>query len=119
MREAMIKCIILNGIPIVMEAFVSLAKQEKPEDQDHSFTRKDWKADEDNHQRGLSVLETLYGDDNDRIWASFGSHRDIREYPAFLPALMFEAYASCSLALDRHILWSVPGRSQHSRYHRI
>jgi hypothetical protein len=35
----MIKCIILNGIPIVMEAFVSLAKVEKAEDQDHSFTR--------------------------------------------------------------------------------
>jgi len=82
MREAMIKCIILNGIPIVMEAFVSLAKQEMPEDQDHSFTRKNWKADEGNHQRGLSVLETLYGDDNDRIWASFGSHKDIRECPA-------------------------------------
>ncbi|KAH6861012.1 hypothetical protein BKA58DRAFT_44462 [Alternaria rosae] len=77
MREAMIKCIILNGIPVVMEAFVSLAKQEKPEDQDHSFTRKDWKADEANHQRGLFVLETLYGEDNDRIWASFGSRKDI------------------------------------------
>ncbi|KAI4912750.1 hypothetical protein J4E90_006156 [Alternaria incomplexa] len=77
MREAMIKCIILNGIPVVMEAFVSLAKQEQPEDQDHSFTRKDWKADEANHKRGLEVLETLYGDENERIWASFGSHKDI------------------------------------------
>ncbi|CAM6001185.1 unnamed protein product [Sphagnum balticum] len=38
-REAMIKCIILNGIPIVMEAFAALAKVEKPEDQDKSFTR--------------------------------------------------------------------------------
>jgi hypothetical protein len=35
----MIKCIILNGIPVVMEAFMALAQVEKPEDQDHSFTR--------------------------------------------------------------------------------
>jgi hypothetical protein len=35
----MIKCIILNGIPVVMEAFMALALIEKPEDQDHSFTR--------------------------------------------------------------------------------
>jgi hypothetical protein len=38
-REAMIKCIILNGIPIVMEAFAALAKVEQPEDQEHTFTR--------------------------------------------------------------------------------
>lgn len=74
----MIKCIILNGIPSVMDAFVSLAKEEKPDDQDFTFTRKDWKADEANHKRGLSVLETLYRDDNAKIWASFGAHEDIR-----------------------------------------
>jgi hypothetical protein len=39
LREAMIKCIILNGIPIVMEAFTALAKVEQPDDQDHTFTR--------------------------------------------------------------------------------
>jgi hypothetical protein len=38
MREAMIKCIILNEIPIVMEAFAALAKVEAPEDQEKSFT---------------------------------------------------------------------------------
>jgi hypothetical protein len=97
MREAMIKCIILNGIPIVMDAFVSLAKQEKPEDQDHSFTRKDWKADEANHKRGLSVLEMLYRDDNDKIWESFGSHKDIRECLAILRCL--------SLGLTHQVAW--------------
>lgn len=39
LREAMIKCIILNGIPVFMEAFQSLASMEQPEDQDHSFTK--------------------------------------------------------------------------------
>ncbi|KAF2257360.1 hypothetical protein BU26DRAFT_527405 [Trematosphaeria pertusa] len=60
MREAMIKCIILNV-----------------RDQDHTFTRKNWKADEANHERGLAVLETLYRDDNAKIWASLGAHEDI------------------------------------------
>ncbi|MCJ1407307.1 hypothetical protein MMC19_001378 [Ptychographa xylographoides] len=77
MREAMIKCVILNGIPVVMEAFVSLTKVEKPEDQDHSFTREGWQADAINHERGLSVLIKLYRDENEKIWATFGSHKDI------------------------------------------
>jgi hypothetical protein len=42
MREAMIRCVILNSIPVVMEAFVSFTKVEKPEDQDHSFTKYVW-----------------------------------------------------------------------------
>ncbi|PGH16490.1 hypothetical protein AJ80_05175 [Polytolypa hystricis UAMH7299] len=32
MREAMIMCIILNGIPVVMEVFMALAQEEQPED---------------------------------------------------------------------------------------
>ncbi|KAH9206274.1 AhpD-like protein, partial [Leptodontidium sp. 2 PMI_412] len=77
MREAMIKCIILNGIPIVMEAFVSLAAVERPEDREHGFTRQGWQADEKNHKRGLDVLNILYRGENDRIWGTFGAHRDI------------------------------------------
>ena len=95
MREAMIKCIILNGIPVVMEAFQSLAKEERPVDQDHSFTRyapaplcfatsltqvsrQGWQADAANRERGMKVLELLYQDENEKIWATFGAHRDIR-----------------------------------------
>ncbi|KAI1278211.1 hypothetical protein F5Y07DRAFT_397767 [Xylaria sp. FL0933] len=36
MREAMVKCIILNGIPSVIEAFTAISEIERPEDQDHS-----------------------------------------------------------------------------------
>ncbi|KAK3371793.1 hypothetical protein B0T24DRAFT_706856 [Lasiosphaeria ovina] len=39
LREAMIKCIILSGIPKVMLAFHSLAAVEQEQDQDHSSTR--------------------------------------------------------------------------------
>ena len=39
LREAMVKCIILNGIPAVIEAVTAVAEQERPEDQDFSCTR--------------------------------------------------------------------------------
>lgn len=39
MREAMIKCIILTGIPSVIEALGAVAKLEKEEDKDYSFSR--------------------------------------------------------------------------------
>ena len=39
MREAMIKCIILTGIPSVIEALSAVAKLEREEDKDHSFSR--------------------------------------------------------------------------------
>ncbi|KAI3317960.1 hypothetical protein HD806DRAFT_540619 [Xylariaceae sp. AK1471] len=36
MREAMVKCIILNGMPAIIEAATAILEVEKPEDQDHS-----------------------------------------------------------------------------------
>ena len=39
MREAIIKCIILCGIPKAMEAIMSVAKVEREEDMDYTLTR--------------------------------------------------------------------------------
>ena len=39
MREAMVKCIILNGIAVVFEAILSIAGEEQEEDKDYSFSR--------------------------------------------------------------------------------
>jgi hypothetical protein len=39
MREAMVKCIILNGIPVVFEAVLAVAGQEQEQDKDYSFSR--------------------------------------------------------------------------------
>ena len=39
LREAMVKCIILNGIPTVIEAVTAVSEQERPEDQDLSCSR--------------------------------------------------------------------------------
>jgi hypothetical protein len=39
MREALVKCIIINGIPVVIEAITSISDVEKPEDRDYSCSR--------------------------------------------------------------------------------
>ena len=39
LREAMVKCIIINGIPVVIEAVKSISEVERPEDRDYSCSR--------------------------------------------------------------------------------
>ncbi len=39
MREVLVKCIIINGIPVVIEAITSISDVEKPEDRDYSCSR--------------------------------------------------------------------------------
>ena len=39
LREALVKCIILNGIPAIFEALIAVGKLEKDEDKDYTFTR--------------------------------------------------------------------------------
>jgi hypothetical protein len=38
-REALVRCCILNGVPTVMEATASIAAVEREEDRDYSFLR--------------------------------------------------------------------------------
>ena len=38
-REALVKCIIINGIPVVMTAVLSIAEREQEADKDYSRTR--------------------------------------------------------------------------------
>jgi hypothetical protein len=39
MRESLMKCVPLNGVPMVLEAIFAIAKVERPEDRDYSFSR--------------------------------------------------------------------------------
>jgi hypothetical protein len=39
MREALVKCIIINGIPVVIEVVTSISDVEKDEDRDYSCSR--------------------------------------------------------------------------------
>ena len=40
-REALVKCVPLNGVPLVLEGVFAIAKVERPEDRDYSFSRLD------------------------------------------------------------------------------
>lgn len=74
------KCIIINGIPVVFEAILSVAAREREEDKDYSFSRKGWQPDRANEERGLRVLRFLYQDDHAKIMDRFHAHADLREY---------------------------------------
>ncbi|WVN88931.1 uncharacterized protein L203_104146 [Cryptococcus depauperatus CBS 7841] len=77
LRETMIKCIILNGIPKVMLAFHSLAAVEQEQDQDHSFTRAGWTPDKGNHARAVRHLNAIYRGAQDTNHAACGAHADV------------------------------------------
>ncbi|KUJ15893.1 uncharacterized protein LY89DRAFT_587326, partial [Mollisia scopiformis] len=77
LREAMIKCIVLSGIPSVMEAIASVAAVEQDQDQDHSILRQHGESDQVLHRRGVDVLDTLFRDDSIIIGLTLGSHKEI------------------------------------------
>ncbi|KAF2096334.1 hypothetical protein NA57DRAFT_58254 [Rhizodiscina lignyota] len=60
MREAMVKCIIINGIPVVMTAVLEA-----------------WRPDEAHETRALDMLNFLYQDDFQKIMDRFHAHRDV------------------------------------------
>ncbi|KAM3548311.1 hypothetical protein MY1884_009235 [Beauveria asiatica] len=76
LREAMVKCVILNGIPKVFLAFHSLAAVEQEQDQDHSFTREGWAPDKENHERAVQHLDAIFRGAQDSNHAACGAHRD-------------------------------------------
>ncbi|TVY82403.1 hypothetical protein LSUE1_G003874 [Lachnellula suecica] len=77
MREALIKCIVLNGIPRVLQALRSIAQLERQEDKDYSFSRERWQVTEATRAHALSVLDILYREDYEKIMDKFEAHRDI------------------------------------------
>lgn len=81
LREALIKCIILVGIPGVIEALASVAAQEKEEDRDYSFLREHWQRDDGNRERAKETLEMVYRGEDRRILDVFRGHRDMGKLP--------------------------------------
>ncbi|KAH9907220.1 hypothetical protein F4778DRAFT_527259 [Xylariomycetidae sp. FL2044] len=77
LREALFKTIMICGIPKVMDGIASIARVEREEDQDHTTTRLDWQADEENKQRGERILGQLFRDENKSIGDTFGSHQEL------------------------------------------
>lgn len=75
----MVKCIIINGIPVVIEAITSVANVEREEDKDYSCSREDWQIGPETSQRAADVLKVLYKSEKGGHVKTLESHRDIRE----------------------------------------
>ncbi|KAK3366679.1 hypothetical protein B0T24DRAFT_534698, partial [Lasiosphaeria ovina] len=80
MREALVKCIIINGIPVVIEAITSISDVEKPEDRGSSCSRSrkaDWQIGPETSERAAKVLKVLYKSEKGGHVKTLQSHLDI------------------------------------------
>jgi hypothetical protein len=82
LREAMVKCIIINGIPVVIEAVTAVSDVERPEDRDLSCSREDWQIGPETSERAAAVLKVLYKSEKGGHVKTLQAHRDIRVYSA-------------------------------------
>ncbi|KAM7214739.1 hypothetical protein V8F06_009904 [Rhypophila decipiens] len=84
MREALVKCIIINGIPVVIEAITSISDIERDEDRDYYCSRYGaHKSDEQigtlvqRARRAAKVLKVLYNSEEGGHVKTLKSHLDI------------------------------------------
>ena len=77
-REALLKLVSLIGVCKPLEAILAIAKIERPEDRDYTFTRSNWSNDEANHARGMDWLEKIYTRDTEKTLGLFDAHKDFR-----------------------------------------
>jgi hypothetical protein len=76
LREALVKLVSIIGVCKPLEAILAIAKVERPEDRDYSFSRKDWANDSENHVRGMDWLRKIYTHNTDKTLALFDAHKD-------------------------------------------
>lgn len=76
MREALVKLVVISGIPSVMVAVGSLAQVLKEGDRDESTTRVGWQVSGENEKKGKETIEKLYGSDAKGVSESFKSFQD-------------------------------------------
>ncbi|CZR57335.1 uncharacterized protein PAC_07224 [Phialocephala subalpina] len=95
MREALVKCVSIVGVCKPLEAIFAIAKLEKPEDMDYSFSRyimscsttmiddkeltinrQNWESGAANHERGVGWFRTIYRDSHANIEHALRAHKD-------------------------------------------
>ncbi|KUJ24009.1 uncharacterized protein LY89DRAFT_604316 [Mollisia scopiformis] len=75
-REALVKCVSIIGVCKPLEAIFAVAKLERPEDRDYSFSRQHWKSGLENHERGVGWLQAIYKGNIKKIGDSLAAHKD-------------------------------------------
>ncbi|KAL1591403.1 hypothetical protein SLS60_012016 [Paraconiothyrium brasiliense] len=78
LREALVKLVSIIGVCKPLEAILAIAKVERPEDRDYSFSREEWTNDGENHERGMSWLRQIYTHNTDSTLSLFDAHKDFR-----------------------------------------
>jgi len=76
LREALVKCVSIVGVCKPIEAIVAISKVEAAEDKEYTCTRKNWQADQANHDRGIGWLQRVYTHDAESTLELFNAHKD-------------------------------------------
>ncbi|KAG4432305.1 hypothetical protein IFR05_012212 [Cadophora sp. M221] len=76
LRETLVKNVSVQGVCKPLEALFSIAKIERPEDKDYSFSREKWQAGPETLERGNKWLDTLYQANLSTPTTMFAAHKD-------------------------------------------
>ncbi|KAL2075076.1 hypothetical protein VTL71DRAFT_18 [Oculimacula yallundae] len=76
LREVLVKDVSILGVCKPLEALFSIAKIERPEDKDYSFSRENWQAGPETLKRGNNWLNTLYQANLSTPQTMFAAHKD-------------------------------------------
>jgi len=76
LREVLVKNISVQGVCKPLESLFSIAKIERPEDKDYSFSREEWQAGPENLERGEKWLKTIYTGNLSTTTGPFKAHKD-------------------------------------------
>lgn len=76
LREVLVKNVSLQGVCKPIEAVFAIAKLERPEDQDFSFSRKGWQLGPANREKGEAWLKTIYQQNLSGVLEKFNAHKD-------------------------------------------
>ncbi|KAF2709061.1 hypothetical protein K504DRAFT_468269 [Pleomassaria siparia CBS 279.74] len=78
LREALVKLVSIVGVCKPLEAIIAIAKVEKEEDRDYSFSREHWQCDKENHDKGMDWMRQIYTHNVESTLDLFKAHQDFR-----------------------------------------
>ncbi|KAK4496359.1 hypothetical protein PRZ48_012339 [Zasmidium cellare] len=76
LREALVKLVSVVGVPKPLEAIFSIARIERPEDRDYSFSREKWSSGPANLERGMGWLSQIYRHNHAATENTLACHKD-------------------------------------------
>jgi hypothetical protein len=78
LREVLVKLVSIVGVCKPLEAIIAIMKVESEEDRDYSFSRENWKNDQENHEKGMDWMRKIYTHNVEPTLDLFKAHQDFR-----------------------------------------